>query len=208
MATYEPNLATLLFGAYRRQVLALLLMHPEESFHVREIARITGKPAGTLYRELNALEQSGLLVRRALGNQVHYQANTACPIYEEMRGILRKTFGVADVLREALNPVADRIRLAFVYGSVARGEERAGSDVDTMIVGKLKFSDAVIALSSAEESLRREVNPHVYSPREFAGKIADADPFLTRVLEGPKLYLIGTDDDLGKLVKHRATKAA
>jgi predicted nucleotidyltransferase len=208
MATPDPNLATVLFGAYRRQVLALLLMHPEQSFHVREIARITRKPAGTLYRELNALAQAGLLVRRQLGNQVHYQANAACPIYEEMRGILRKTFGVADVLRAALEPAADQVKLAFIYGSVARGEEKAGSDVDVMIVGKLKFSDTVVALSPAEESLRREVNPHVYSAREFASKVAGADPFLTRVVEGPKIYLIGTDDDLGKLVKHRPTKAA
>lgn len=208
MATSSFNLATLLFGAYRRQVLALLLMHPEQSFHVREIARITGKPAGTLYRELGSLAQAGLLVRRRSGNQVHYQANPACPIYEEMRGILRKTFGVADVLREALDPVVSRVDVAFVYGSVARGEERAASDVDVMIIGKLKFSDAVLALSSAEETLRREVNPHVYSPREFKSKTASREPFLTRVAEGPKIYLIGTDDDFGKLVGHRANKAA
>ncbi len=204
MATYESNLGALLFGAYRRRVLALLLMHPEQSFHVREIARITGKPAGTLYRELNALAQAGLLARKTVGNQVHYRADPTCPIYEEMRGILRKTFGIADVLREALKPLADRIKFAFVYGSVARGEERAGSDVDVMIVGRLKFSDAVLALSPAEESLRREVNPHVYSAREFQAKVAGGDPFLTRVLEGPKIYLFGADDDPGKSGKHRA----
>ena len=122
MATSEKNLGTLLFGAYRRQVLALLLMHPEQSFHVREIARITGKPAGTLYRELSSLAEAGLLVRRPFGNQIHYRANPACPVYEELRGILRKTFGVADVLRDVLEPVSDQIEVAFVYGSVARGE--------------------------------------------------------------------------------------
>jgi predicted nucleotidyltransferase len=206
MATKDTNLGALLFGAYRRQVLALLLMHPEQSFHVREIARITGKPAGTLYRELGSLAEAGLLVRSPFGNQVHYRANPACPIYEELRGILRKTFGVADILREALEPVADQVDVAFIYGSVARGDERATSDVDVMIIGKLKFADAVLALSSAEESLRREVNPRVYSSREFKEKIANREPYLMRVEEGPKIFLIGTDDDLGKLAKHRSTK--
>jgi len=208
MATTETNLGALLFGVYRRQVLALLLMHPEKSFHVRQIARITGKPAGTLYRELSSLTEAGLLLRRPFGNQVHYRANPQCPIYEELRGILRKTFGVADVLRAALESVADRIRIAFIYGSVARGEERAASDVDVMIVGQLKFSAAVLALSSAEEILRREVNPHVYSPREFKSKIADREPYLVRIVEGPKIYLTGTEDDLGKLARHRAAASA
>ena len=208
MATLEKNLGTLLFGAYRRQVLALLLMHPEQSFHVREIARITGKPAGTLYRELSSLAEAGLLVRSPFGNQIHYRANPACPIYEELRGILRKTFGVADVLRDALEPVADQIEVAFVYGSVARGEERAASDVDVIVIGKLKFSDAVLALSPAEELLRREVNPHVYSVREFRKKAADGEPYLVRVVQNPKIYLMGNDHDLGKLAGHRAAASA
>ena len=147
-------------------------------------------------------------VRSPFGNQVHYRANPACPIYEELRGILRKTFGVADVLREALEPAADRIHVAFVYGSVARGEERPTSDVDVMIIGKLKFSDAVLALSPAEEMLRHEVNPHVYSQREFKRKFAAREPFLVRVTEGPKIYLTGTEDDLGKLAGHRAAASA
>lgn len=202
------NLGELLFGAYRRQVLALLLMHPEQSFHVREIARITGKPAGTLYRELSSLAEAGLLIRSPFGNQIHYRANSACPIYEELRGILRKTFGVADVLREALESIASRISVAFVYGSIASGKERGASDIDVMIIGKLKFSEAVLALSPAEETLRREVNPHIYSPGEFRKKLADGEPFVVRVVEGPKIYLTGTEDDLGKLAGHRATASA
>ena len=208
MATVEKNLGTLLFGAYRRQILALLLMHPEQSFHVREIARITGKPAGTLHRELNALAAAGLLTRSPLGNQVHYRANPACPIYEELRLILRKTFGVADVLRDSLEPVSGRISIAFVYGSIARGEERAASDVDVMIIGTLKFSDAVSALSPAEEILRREVNPHVYSIPEFKKKCRNGDPFLARVVNGPKIYLMGNDHDFGKLAEHRKVATA
>lgn len=207
-AASAANLGELLFGAYRRQVLALLLMHPEQSFHVREIARITGKPAGTLYRELNSLAEAGLLERKPFGNQIHYRANSTCPIYDELRGILRKTFGVADVLRDALEPVAAQISVAFVYGSLARGEERAKSDVDVMIIGKLKFSDAVLALSTAEEMLRREVNPHIYSQREFKTKFADKEPFLLRVMESPKIYITGTENDFGKLAGNRATSPA
>lgn len=211
METPSPKLSSLadfLFGTYRRDALALLLMHPDDSYHVREIARLTGRPANTLYRELGALAKAGLLRRRAQGNQVHYSANPACPIYEELRGIFRKTAGIADVLREALAPLGAKIEFAFVYGSVATGTERALSDVDVMIVGRLKFADAVGALATAEESLRREVNPHVYGVREFHAKLAAREPFLTRVVKGPKIFLMGNADDFGKLVEHRAAQAA
>lgn len=202
------NLADLLFGAYRRDVLGLLLMHPGESYHVREIARMTGRPANTLYRELAALAEAGLLLRRAQGNQVHYQANTESLIYEELRGILKKTTGIADVLREALAPLAERVQLAFVYGSIASGKESPRSDVDVMVVGDLKFEHAVHALASAEKILRREINPHVHAPREFRAKLARKEPFLMRVLEGPKILLKGNLHDVAKPRRHRQAKAA
>lgn len=201
------NLANLLFGAYRRDVLGLLLLHPGESFHVREIARMTGRPANTLYRELATLAKAGLLLRRAQGNQVHYEANIGSPIYEELRGILKKTTGIADVLREALVPLADRVRLSFVYGSIASGKEGSRSDVDVMLVGSLKFEDAVHALAPAEEILRREINPHVYGLREFRAKLARKEPFLDRVLDGPKIMLTGDLDDFAKSGRHRQAQA-
>ena len=200
--------AALLFGAYRRDVLALLLLHPEDSTHVREIARAIGKAPGTLLRELNALAAAGVLVRKPVGNQVHFQANPDCPIYEELRSILKKTVGVADVLREALAPLRDRIRAAFVYGSVARGEERARSDLDVMVVGEASFGDVVAALAPAQESLRREVNPNVYPALEFRKKLAARDPFLKRVLAGHKIYIVGGEDDLGKPAAHRPAQGA
>lgn len=202
------NLADLLFGAYRRDVLGLLLLHPGESYHVREIARMTARPANTLYRELAMLAEAGLLLRRAQGNQVHYQANPDSPIYEELRGILKKTTGIADVLRKALARLADRVKLAFVYGSIASGKEGARSDVDLMIVGELKFEEAIHALAPAEKTLRREINPHVYGLREFRAKLAGKEPFLLRVLDGPKILLIGELHDLEKSRGHRAAKAA
>jgi predicted nucleotidyltransferase len=200
--------ASLLFGAYRRDALALLLLHPEESRHVREIARAIGKAPGTLLRELNALAAAGVLLRKPVGNQVHFQANPDCPIYEELRSILKKTVGVADVLREALAPLRDRIRAAFVYGSVARGDERSRSDLDVMVVGEASFGDVVAALAPAQESLRREVNPNVYPALEFRKKLAARDPFLKRVLAGHKIYIVGGEDDLGKPAAHRPAQGA
>jgi predicted nucleotidyltransferase len=200
--------AALLFGAYRRDVLALLLLHPEESRHVREIARAIGKAPGTLLRELNALAAAGVLTRKPVGNQVHFQANPACPIYEDLRNILKKTVGVADVLREALAPLRDRIRAAFVYGSVARGDERARSDLDVMVVGEAGFGDVVAALAPAQESLRREVNPNVYPALEFRKKLAAGEPFLKRVLAERKIFIVGGEADLGKPAAHRQAQGA
>jgi predicted nucleotidyltransferase len=200
--------ASLLFGAYRRDALALLLLHPEESRHVREIARAIGKAPGTLLRELNALAAAGVLLRKPVGNQVHFQANPDCPIYEELRSILKKTVGVADVLREALAPLGPKVRAAFVYGSVARGDERARSDLDVMVVGEASFGDVVAALAPAQESLRREVNPNVYPALEFRKKLAARDPFLKRVLAGHKIYIVGGEDDLGKPAAHRPAQGA
>jgi len=130
------NLASLLFEAYRRDALALLLLHPETSLHVHEIARGTGKAPGTLLRELNRLADAGVLIRKSVGNQVHFKADAGCAIYEDLRNLLKKTVGVVDVLRETLAPLADKIQVAFVYGSVARGDERARSDLGLMIIGR------------------------------------------------------------------------
>lgn len=202
------DLAALLFGAYRRQVLALLLLHPETALHVRELARVLGKPAGTLGRELNALAEAGILSRRAVGNQVHFQANPDCPIYEDLRSILKKTVGVADVLREALVSLAPRIRAAFVYGSVARGDERAGSDIDLMVIGSAGFAEVVTALAPAQAILRREVNPNVWSALDYRKALAAGEPFLKRVLADRRLFILGDEDDLGKPAARRQAEGA
>ena len=189
-------------------MLALLLMRPEGSLHLREIARALDKAPGTLLRELNALAQAGVLLRKRVGNQVHFQANPGCPIFEDLRIILKKTVGVADVLREALAPLAARIRAAFVYGSIARGEERAGSDLDLMIVGGVRFAEVVATLAPAQEALRREVNPNVYPALEFRKKAAAGEPFLKRVLAERKIFIIGGEDDLGQPAAHRKAQGA
>lgn len=175
---------------------------------MRDIARALGKPAGTLLRELNALAEAGVLERRQVGNQVHFRANAGSPIYEDLRNILKKTVGVADVLREALAPLAAKIRAAFVYGSIARGDERPGSDLDLMIVGEVRFADVVAALAPAQETLRREVNPNLYPALEFRKKRAAGEPFLKRVLADRKIFILGGEDDLGKPAAHRKAQGA
>ncbi|TCS68991.1 ArsR family transcriptional regulator [Sulfuritortus calidifontis] len=191
------NPIDLLFSAYRRQVLGLLLLRPDDSLHVREIARLTGVPAGSLHRELRALTEAGLLQREPAGNQVRYRANRACPIYPELTEIFRKTAGLADVLREALAPLAGRVTAAFVFGSLAQGMGSATSDVDVFVIGEADFSEVVALLSPLRQRLGREVNPVVMTPAEFAAQRKAKERFVTRVLREPKLFLIGTDDDLG-----------
>lgn len=199
-----PQLIDVLFGAYRRRILSLLLLHPDESFYVREIARLTGVPAGSLHRELKLLSKAGLLQRSATGNQVRYQLDPACPIQDELAGIFRKTVGLADVLREALAPLEAKIRVALVFGSVAQGKERAESDIDVLVVGTASFSSVVETLSGAGERLRREVNPVVMTKAAFAKSVADRDRFISRVLREPKIFLLGDARELGELAEDRA----
>lgn len=201
-------LASLLFGAYRRRVLGLLLLHPEEAFHVREIARQTDTNAGTLHKELARLAQAGLLNRERVGNQLRYGANRQCPIFEELASILRKTSGLADVLLDAITPLSKRIEVALIFGSVARGEERAGSDVDVLLVGEIGFAEAVKALHATQEKIGREINPVVMSPEEFRRKISEGDGFLRDVLAKDKLFLMGDEGELGKLGGDQTTGQA
>ncbi|MDO9225287.1 MAG: nucleotidyltransferase domain-containing protein [Pseudomonadota bacterium] len=201
-------LASLLLGSYRQKVLALLLLHPEQHFHVREIARLTGTSAGTLHKELARLALAGVLSREEVGNQVRYGANQQCPIFPELAGILRKTAGLADVLREALAGLGGRIALALVFGSVARGEEGPRSDVDVLLVGEIGFAEVVRALYEAQARIGREINPVVLSPAEFQEKASAGDAFLAEVLNNEKLFLMGDEHDLGKLVGDKAVATA
>lgn len=196
-------LSSLLFSDYRRRVLGLLLLHPDRSFHVRELARLTGTSAGTLHKELTKLTKGGVLRRQEVGNQVRYSANRDCPVFEELASILRKTSGLVDVLAAALGSVEGNIAMAFVFGSVARGEQQSDSDVDVMLVGSIGFADAVRELHPAQETLQREINPVVYSTDEFRRRVAGDDAFLREVLAQPKLFVIGNQRELGKLSQDR-----
>jgi len=194
-------LSSLLFSDYRRRVLGLLLLHPDTTYHVRELARLTGTSAGTLHKELTKLTAGGVLRRQEVGNQVRYSADRDCPVFEELASILRKTSGLVDVLVEALSSVENDIVLAFVFGSVARGEQQSNSDVDVMLVGNLGFADAVSVLHPVQATLQREINPVVYSLEEFRRRAASHDSFIQEVLSQPKLFVVGDENELGKLTQ-------
>jgi predicted nucleotidyltransferase len=197
-------LADFLLGLHRARVLGLLLLNPQLSLHVRELARQTGSQPGTLNRELTKLAKAGVLRQQRVGNQVHYQANRACPVFEELAGFLRKTTGMATVLADALAPLSGRIRFALVYGSVARGEQTPGSDIDVLILGDVGLADAVEALHPMQATLRREINPVVYLPAAFVAKLASGNTWAKEITTKPKLFLIGTADDFAEFVGHPA----
>ena len=188
-----------LFGKVRSGVLGLLFAQADQSFYVREIARRVGSGQGAVQRELAGLLKAGLITRSQRGREVFYQANRAAPVFPELRGLVVKTVGVGNALREALAPLADRIRSAFVYGSFARREERAESDVDVMVIGDVEFGEVVSALRSAQDRIGREVNPSVFAPEEWRRRVASADHFITTLLREEKLLLIGDERDLREL---------
>lgn len=188
---------SILFSEYRRRVLGLLLLHPDERYHVREIARLTSTTAGTLHRELSKLAKANVLLRELSGNQVYYQANRNLPIYPELTSILKKTSGLVDVLFDSLAPLAEKIEVACVFGSVAKGTENLGSDVDVLVIGDIDFTEIVTTLYSAQTSLGREINPKIYSREQWKASLQKQELFIQEVLNNPKLFIMGAENDLG-----------
>lgn len=190
-------LSELLFpNRYRRAVLSMLLMNPERRVHLRELARLTGASPGTLKRELDALTEAGLLNVQRVGNQTHFSANAQHPVYPELSGLIRKTTGLHDVLARALEPLADGVVAAFVFGSVASGTEAAHSDVDLMVIGTASFGEVVNAVYEAQAAIGREINPKVMKREEWQAKRSAGQAFLNEVMHKPKLFILGTADDL------------
>jgi len=193
------GLADLLFGRTRGAILALLYGRTDQSFYTRQIAREVNASVGAVQRELENLSNVGLIVRTSVGSQVFYQANRGAPVFREMHALVNKTIGVFSVLRSALQPLSKQIVVAFVYGSVAREEETAQSDVDLMVVGQATLDEVLSRLSTIEKSIGRPINPTVYSVMEFKSKLASGNHFLTAVLKGPKVFLVGDEDELRKV---------
>ena len=190
------SLTSLLFTDYRRKVLALLLLHPEQQYHQREIARMTGTVSGTLSRELAKLVEAGLLLKVAIGNQMHYRANRQCLVFEELASILRKTSGLADILSEALLPLAAQIECAFVFGSMASGKASAASDIDLMLIGYADFAEVIRVLYPLQERLGREINPKTYRRAEWRALTEQQGAFIREILIKPKLFVMGSEADL------------
>ena len=190
-----------LFGKTRQAVLALLYGRTDSSFYTKQILDAVKTGRGTVQRELKNLTDTGIITREVQGRQVYYRANDKCPIFNELKSIVRKTFGIADVIRQSLASVMDKIRVAFIFGSIASGNEDKASDIDVMVVGRVSFGDVVNLLSTAEEKLGREINAVVYPVSEFKQKARDDHHFVRAVLEGEKIFLIGDEGELRRLVK-------
>lgn len=203
MSTTNKNesLSATLFGKTRRAVLALLYSHVDESFYLRQIVRSAGVGMGAVQRELKLLSDSGIIIKSLQGQQVFYTANPECPIYDELKSLVMKTVGIGEILKAALVPLTDLINVAFLFGSLVRGAERSLSDADVLVVGNVTFSEVVTALSQVQETIRREINPVVYPPKEFRSKLAADHHFLKTILKSPKFFLIGDEHELAKLAK-------
>jgi predicted nucleotidyltransferase len=195
--TNTPSLGDVLFTKTQRQVLSLLFGNPDKSFYANEIVRYAGVGIGSVLRELEKLSNVGLLTIEKKGNQKHYTANRKSPIFEELRGVVQKTFGLADVIRKALDEFRDSVELAFIYGSVAKGTDKANSDVDVMIISdQLSYPEILASVAPIEANIGRPVNPTIYTTKEFKDKIQSDNSFVTRVVTQQKIYLIGSEDDL------------
>jgi predicted nucleotidyltransferase len=198
-ASAEPrtSLAAALFSNTQQRVLAFLFGQPERSFFATELIGLAGGGSGAVQRELARLAQSGLATVTRVGNQKHYQANPQSPVFAELCGIVQKTVGLAEPLRKVLLPFADDIAAAFVFGSVAKRSDTAGSDIDLMVVSdSLRYADLFGALEKAATRLGRTVNPSIYTRQELARRIKQKNAFVTRVLAQPKVWLIGNEDEL------------
>ena len=206
LETAGGGLTQTLFGRTRQRVLGWLYGHPDEEFYLREIVRQTAAAHGAVQRELEALCGAGLLRREVRGRHVYFRANRDSPIFAELQSILAKTVGLADVLREALTPLVGKLRIAFVFGSAARNELRSDSDIDVVVVGDATFAEVVASLREAQTRLGRDVNPTVYTAREFGDKLRARHHFLTTVLSEPMVFLVGGADELGRLGAKRLAK--
>lgn len=193
----SAGLADALFSTTQQRVLALLFGQPDRSFYASEIIKLAGSGSGSVQRELARLARSGLVSVTRIGRQKHYQANPDSPVYDELCAIVQKTVGLVGPIREALSPVSKDIKLAFIYGSVAKREDTASSDIDLMIVSdRLTYGEVFGVLENVTGKLQRAVNPTVYSESELRKRIRDEDGFVKRVLSQPKLWVIGSTDDL------------
>jgi predicted nucleotidyltransferase len=202
-APYKEDISQTLFGKTRRAVLSLLYSHVDEAFYLRQIVRVAGVGLGAVQRELKLLSDAEIIQRIVRGRQVYYQANPQCPVFGELKALVIKTVGIAAIVQAALAPLADRIRIAGIYGSIARSEEHRGSDVDLLVVGKVTFAEIVSALDQAQKTINREINPTVYPVDEFQSKLSAGHHFLSTIVEKPMFFLFGDKRELARLAKKR-----
>jgi len=195
------GIGEVLFSKTRRQLLTTFFTSAGRRLYFREIARLVGGSPGTVQRELTKLTKAGILRSEMAGRQRYYLADSDCPIFPELRAIVLKTFGIADTLRAALRPHARKIKLALIYGSVASDTQMGRSDIDVMVIGSVSTRELAVALEKTEHVLGRQVNPTVYSQKEFVAKVREKNHFVLNVLNSEVIFLIGVADDLGRLAE-------
>ncbi len=197
-----------LFGKTQRALLAHLFTHPDEKFYLRQLARAISSGLGALQREVQRLSDAGIIERTTQGKEVFYQANIHSPIFKDLKNLVLKTVGVADVLRTDLARLKDKILIAFIYGSIAKGEPKKESDIDIMVIGDVTLAQVLSTLEKSNNTLNREINPTIYPPSEFRKKLSQKNHFVQTVLKEPKIFLLGGEDELKRLAqKWLASKA-
>ncbi len=198
-ATEAISPSNALFSKVQQRVLGLIFAHPERSFYTSEIIRTVASGTGAVERELSRLQRSGLVSVERIGNQKHYRANRHSPIFEELQGLVLKTVALSELLKNALEPFANKIKTAFVYGSVAKATDTAQSDIDVMVIGDdLNYSDLYTAFQHAEDRVLRKINPAFLTSEEWQQRSSQAGSFARKLAVGPKMFILGTKRDLRK----------
>jgi predicted nucleotidyltransferase len=204
--TEAVGLSNALFSKVQQRVLALIFGQPERSFYTSEIVRSVNSGTGAVERVLSRLQRSGLVSVERIGNQKHYRANPDAPIFEELHSLVVKTVGLAEPLRKSLQPYADAIKAAFVYGSVAKGTDTALSDIDLMVIGdELNYSDLYTGAQDAEGKLRRKVNPMFLSLKDWQRKASDRGSVISKISASPKIFILGSETDLHRWANKSST---
>lgn len=188
-------LSNSLFTTTQQKVLAIVYGQPHRSFYTKEIIRISKMGVATIKRELDRMLAAGVLTMEKIGNQHHYQANPDCPIYEEISSIVRKTFGIADVIKSVFIPINDKIKKVFIFGSVASGKESSNSDIDLLVVGTIGFSELVQLLYPLQETLGREINPKLYTLKDWTALLESDDLFAKEIMTKPQIQVFGEDHE-------------
>jgi predicted nucleotidyltransferase len=199
-------LETILGSKLRAKVLGWLFSHPDERYFVRQLTGLLKEDSTNVSRELIRLEKTGVLVSTKEGKQKYYQVNRKSPLFNELHGLILKTVGVADIIKKALEPRIADIKLALIFGSVAKRTENRFSDIDLLVVGNITFGEVVDLLSPAEGTLNRELNPVVYTLAEFNRRLSENHYFISDILSGDKIFVVGDENELQSLVGKRLVK--
>lgn len=201
MGTKKKDISATLFPGTKRKVLALFFLNPDQEYYFSEVVRLTGTRQGVIQRELKSLTEAEILTSEKRGRQKFYAVNRKHPIFQDLRNIIFKTYGVIGKIQEALDPVRRQIKVAFVYGSFARGEEVSGSDLDLFVVGNIGLEDLVSVLSNVEQAIGREINPTLFTEAEFRKKSSEKNHFIRSVANAEKEFVIGSEDESRRLAE-------